>query len=78
MRIISSMPRQKFGSIERILIKLQQQVRFSCILCPALKYQDVNAYCTQVYMILKCYSEIQIVVLLALMKIRAHGSKALQ
>ena len=35
VRIISSMSRQKIGSIERILTKLQQQVRFSCILCPA-------------------------------------------
>ena len=38
VRIIPSMSRQKFGSIEKILTKLQPQVRFSCLLCPARLY----------------------------------------
>ena len=41
VRIISSTSRQKFGSIERILTKLQQPQRFSCLLCPASRWVRV-------------------------------------
>ena len=42
MRISCSISRQKFGSIEKILTKLQQPKRFLFLLCPACKGRDMK------------------------------------
>ena len=38
------MSRQKFGSIETILTKIQQPQRFSSLLCPRVRTQQTNAF----------------------------------